>query len=1376
MSVTGQDRLSRLFEHFPRVVAVIAAAMGVLVLSGWIFDVAALKGVMPGWTLMKANTAIGFILCGVALWSTQARGNARLWRVLVQVCSATVLLLGLLTLVEYLSGADFGLDQLLIREITILPGDIPGRMAVSTALGFSASGAALLLVGRREGGFVSAIHALLLVPLVMSGSALIGYGYDIEEFLREKLAYTPMALPTAALFVLLALGIASARPGYPFRRFMVSESAAGLMVRRLLPGVIVLTLAIGWSIQRGYHAGYFGEVFGLALFAAVSIAGLTILVLWSARTFDAGDVRRRQAEEESRAASLYARSLIEASVDPLVTISADGKITDVNDATEEATGLTRTALIGSDFSNYFTEPEKARAGYREVFAKGFVTDYPLALRNASGRIMEVLYNARVYRNAQGEVAGVFAAARDITERKQNDAVNAARLHLVQFALTHTLDELLEETLNEAERLTGSLIGFYHFVEADQNSLTLQTWSTRTKAEFCKAEGKGLHYPLNDAGVWADCARQGRPVIHNDYASLPNRKGMPEGHARVVREVVVPVRRGAKISAILGVGNKATDYDDRDVEMLLLVADLTGEIAARKRAEEALHKSAEEIEDLYNRAPIGYHSVSKDGTIVRINDTELAWLGYARDEVLGKKNFADLLTLDSLNMFRATFETSKERGWVSDLEYDLVRKDGTILPVLLSATAVKDAQGNFVMSRSTIYDNTERKKLEAHVREAAAYTRSLIEASPDPLVTISAEGKITDVNEATIGATGVAREQLLGSDFSNYFTEPEKARAGYQEVFAKGYVTDYPLALRHASGAVIEVLYNASVYRSENGEVAGVFAAARDVTELKRAEHALKERVKELQAFFHLAELAARADFALDSLCQELANVLPQSWQYPEVTCSRIVLGEREFRTPNFGASEWVQAAPIKVLGTVAGKVEVGYLQRKPEADEGPFLKEERQLIDAIAGRVGQIAGLKRAETALRTSEELFRALASATSEGMLIHEHGRIVEINRQMEDILGRQRAELVGAAMLDFVAPAWRDIVSKRVQAPEDIRVEIAFLRPDGSEVIVSGLAHSCVYQGRPMRVAAYRDITLEKRAEEALRNVGVYNRSLIEVSLDPLVTISPDGKIADVNEATIQATGMPRSLLIGSDFSNYFTEPEKARAGYQEVFAKGFVTDYPLSLRHVSGRVTEVLYNASVYRNATGEVAGVFAAARDITERRKLERELERQAHIDLLTDLHTRRHFMELAEVERARSRRHGEPLSLLMMDLDNFKAVNDTYGHDVGDATLQKLSEVCRHTFREVDIVGRLGGEEFAALLPETSMERAEEVAERLRLSVERAAVKLESGSLIHFTVSVGVAGFRPADERIETVLKRADTALYRAKNAGRNRVCREDVQ
>ncbi len=114
--------------------------------------------------------------------------------------------------------------------------------------------------------------------------------------------------------------------------------------------------------------------------------------------------------------------------------------------------------------------------------------------------------------------------------------------MVEFAASHRLDELLEKILDEVEALTGSCISFYHFVESDQKTLTLQAWSTRTSREFCKAEGQRPALPIDQAGVWVDCVQQRQPVIHNDYASLPHRRGMPPGHAEVVRELVVPIMR------------------------------------------------------------------------------------------------------------------------------------------------------------------------------------------------------------------------------------------------------------------------------------------------------------------------------------------------------------------------------------------------------------------------------------------------------------------------------------------------------------------------------------------------------------------------------------------------------------------------------------------------------------------------------------------------------------------------------------------------------------------------------------------------------------------------------------------------------------------
>ena len=181
-------------------------------------------------------------------------------------------------------------------------------------------------------------------------------------------------------------------------------------------------------------------------------------------------------------------------------------------------------------------------------------------------------------------------------------------------------------------------------------------------------------------------------------------------------------------------------------------------------------------------------------------------------------------------------------------------------MLYNACVYKDDKGNVLGVFAAARDVTERKMAEELQRASSAHARSLIEASLDPLVTISAQGKITDVNEASVQATGVAREQLVGTDFSDYFTEPDKARSGYQKAFSEGFVRDYPLAIRHASGRILDVLYNAGVYKDDKGNVLGVFAAARDVTERKQMEAALMDADR-------------RKDEFLATLAHELRNPL-----------------------------------------------------------------------------------------------------------------------------------------------------------------------------------------------------------------------------------------------------------------------------------------------------------------------------------------------------------------------------------------------------------------------------------------------------------------------------------------------------------------------
>jgi PAS domain S-box-containing protein len=212
---------------------------------------------------------------------------------------------------------------------------------------------------------------------------------------------------------------------------------------------------------------------------------------------------------------------------------------------------------------------------------------------------------------------------------------------------------------------------------------------------------------------------------------------------------------------------------------------------------------------------------------------------------------------------------------------------------------------------------------------------------------------------------------------------------------------------------------------------------------------------------------------------------------------------------------------------------------------------------------------------------------------------------------MLGYNRFELAGVAFIEYTQaddaqPDWHPFIKLVEVKGDHYRMEKRFLRRDG-QVVWGQLSVSLVRNQKgefKYCIGMVEDISERKRAEEAVRRASAYNRSLIEASLDPLVTIAPDGKITDVNNATEKVTGLSRQQLIGTDFSDYFTDSGKARAGYEQVFREGSAQDYELEIRHDAGHATPVLYNASVYRDEAGDVMGVFAAARDISERRRTE----------------------------------------------------------------------------------------------------------------------------------------------------------------------------
>ncbi len=393
--------------------------------------------------------------------------------------------------------------------------------------------------------------------------------------------------------------------------------------------------------------------FALLLFLIIIIFILVIFIL---KNHKKRNLEVKEFIAEQKILSKYSLSLIEASLDPLVTINTEGKITDMNEATVTITGIQRDKLIGSDFFDYFTEPQKAREVYQKVFAKGSVADSPLTLRHKEGKLTDVLFNGSVYKDDFGNVLGVVIVARDIAEQKW--------------------------------------------------ALDLQ-----------KAN-KELAFQNNEKQKRAD---------------------------------------------ELSIANEELAFQNDEKE---------------KRANE-----------------------------LSIANKELA---YQNDE---KENRAAELIIAN-----------------EELAYQNIEKGNRAAELILANEEM--AFQNDEKEKRKI-ENEELEALSNSLKIASEYSLSLIEASRDPLFTISPKGKITDTNEASARVTGVTKKQLIGSDFFDYFTDSVKAREGYKEVFSEGFVVDYPLTIMDEK--FTEVLFNGSVYKDEQGNVLGAVMVARDITEQKRIE-------------------------------------------------------------------------------------------------------------------------------------------------------------------------------------------------------------------------------------------------------------------------------------------------------------------------------------------------------------------------------------------------------------------------------------------------------------------------------------------------------------------------------------------------------------
>lgn len=418
---------------------------------------------------------------------------------------------------------------------------------------------------------------------------------------------------------------------------------------------------------------------------------------------------------------------------------------------------------------------------------------------------------------------------DITDRKQTEIILQSRMKISQFADSHTLDELLQMTLDEAEALTGSTIGFGHFLEADQKTLNLQMWSTNTLKNMCTAEGKDSHYPVEQAGVWVDAVRTRTAVIHNDYPSLAHRKGLPKGHAPVTRELVIPILRNDLIVMIMGVGNKPTDYTDHDISAVSQLADFCWDIIQRKRIENFMRENEERYRTVVLNAP-GIIFMTDDKGIFTLSEGKgLDRLGLQPGQAVGQsvmdmyKDYPDIIDTikKALGGSHQRVE-SKVQGIVFDSMYS---------PIL-------DQHGRVIKILGVATDITERKQMEIALKESEERLRFITANIPDNIIIHDKDLKYTFVLNPQLGLTeqemiGKTDYELMSREDADRLTQVKR------EVMASKYSMHFETSLISKSGKT-EFFDGTYVpkYDSAN-QNDGLIGYFKNVTERRLAEEALR---------------------------------------------------------------------------------------------------------------------------------------------------------------------------------------------------------------------------------------------------------------------------------------------------------------------------------------------------------------------------------------------------------------------------------------------------------------------------------------------------------------------------------------------------------